>query len=76
MRVRFRQCTGLALALRVESFAGRYCRECATLTFRRTTKRTLLVGWWGIFAVFANAFIVATNLLEYRRVRGLGKPRR
>lgn len=76
MRVTFRQCTGLVLALRVMTFRGRYCRECAMLTFRRTTTHTLLSGWWGIFALFANLFIIGANLWQYRTVRALGLPRR
>jgi hypothetical protein len=75
MTVTFRQCTGLVLVFRVLTFKGRYCRECAELTFQRTTRHTLLTGWWGVFAVFANIYIVCANLLMYRRVRALGRPK-
>ncbi len=75
MSVKFRQCTGVVLAVRIETFTGRYCRDCAMATFRRTTARTLVAGWWGLFAFFANWYVLATNVWQYRRVLDLGRPR-
>lgn len=73
--VTFRTVIGLGLPYRLNTTKGRYCRACGTAAFRDANNRTLLLGWWGVFALFANIVVIVMNLAAYRRVRALGQPR-
>jgi predicted RNA-binding Zn-ribbon protein involved in translation (DUF1610 family) len=72
--VTFRQVTGIVLAFRLTTRKARLCRDCGVAAFRDATNRTLLAGWWGVLAVFANIVVIAMNLRSRRVVKALSPP--
>jgi hypothetical protein len=53
---------------------GPFCRNCGIAVYREFTNRTLLTGWWGIIAFFANIVTVVGNLIARRRFTQLSPP--
>lgn len=70
----FERQVGMVLARRRHSMMGRFCRDCGVATFRSMTNRTLLLGWWGVWAFFANFGILLGNLKSRRQVASLAPP--
>lgn len=66
--------TGLILWLKWEQDAGPFCRTCGTAVARHYTNRTMLTGWWGLFAFFANLWAIGANLVAARRFASLPQP--
>ena len=66
--------TGLILWLKWETVKGPFCRSCGTAVVRQHTNRTLLTGWWGVFAFPFNLFTVFANLNAGRRFKALPPP--
>lgn len=66
--------TGLILWLKWETVKGPFCRSCGTAVVRQHTNRTLLTGWWGVFAFPFNLFTVFANLFAGRRFAALPPP--
>ena len=59
--------TGLILWLRWETVKGPFCRDCGTAVVRQHTNRTMLTGWWGVFAFPFNLYTIGANLFAGRR---------
>jgi hypothetical protein len=60
---RYRKVIGWGVFDHVESLAGYYCAACRKKLFRRYQRRTLLLGWWGVFALlYRNPYAIAVNL--------------
>jgi hypothetical protein len=72
--VKLRSVTGMVLAFRSTTVAGRLCRQCGESVFRQKMNRTLLVGWWGIIAFFFNLYVIVANLNGRTKIRNLGHP--
>lgn len=66
--------TGLILWLKWEQDAGPFCRTCGTAVARHYTNRTMLTGWWGLFAFFASLWAIGANLVAARRFASLPQP--
>ena len=73
---RFRRVQGLVVLMRWSSLEGPFCRDCGLAVFRDMTARTLLQGWWGVLAVFANVFALLGNLAARARFATLDPPER
>jgi hypothetical protein len=69
-----RQQQGMLVALKFRRLPGPFCRDCGIALFRQLTNRTLLLGWWGIPALFVNFATIVGNLLVRRRLRRLPAP--
>ncbi len=68
---RYRKVIGWLVFDHVETLAGYYCAECRKKLFRRYQTRTLLLGWWGLFALlYRNPYAIYVN---FRAL--LGPPR-
>jgi hypothetical protein len=60
--------------MRYLSMKGPFCRDCGLATFRAMTVRTMWQGWWGLFSLFINTFVLLWNLLRRRAVASLAAP--
>lgn len=56
----------------IESVSGFYCRTCGIATFRDTTNRTLIKGFWRARSLPTTIAIVRGNIVERRRMNRLG----
>lgn len=66
---------GLFFHRRVWTFQARLCRGCGIEMFRTAQNRTLLQGWWGFVAFFANFAYIAQNVSAFFVLRRLEEPR-
>lgn len=59
----YRRVVGMLFADRVYGTAGYFCASCRRREFGKHLGLTLLLGWWGIIALyFRNPYAIATNL--------------
>jgi hypothetical protein len=59
----YRRVVGMLLADSVYETAGYFCASCRRRQFGKHMGLTLLLGWWGIIALyFRNPFAIVTNL--------------
>ncbi len=65
---------GLFFHRRVWTLQSRLCRDCGIEMFRTAQNRTLLQGWWGFVAFFANFVYIAQNTSAFLVLRRLDKP--
>lgn len=65
---------GYVLLRRTVTFSGPFCRDCGIATFRKSTARTLVAGWWGYFSVLITPWYLITNLLHRGKVAKLPAP--
>jgi hypothetical protein len=72
--VTFRQVTGLVLAWRVRKVPVVACGPCAVAVGRQVQQRTLVTGWWGVFATVVNLWALVRNGVELRRAARLPRP--
>jgi hypothetical protein len=72
----FRRVQGLILLVRLWRVHGPFCRDCGLAVFRDQTAKTLVQGWWGFLAFFANSFAVINNVAARGRFARLATPRR
>jgi hypothetical protein len=52
------------------------CRDCGIAVGNDVSRRSLLTGWWGIFAPIVNVLTLRRNAREIRRLRRLPAPGR
>jgi hypothetical protein len=64
----------MILMWRMQTYKGTFCRTCGTAMFRDRMNRTLITGWWGLIAFFANFVFVIGNLKAFREVSKLAPP--
>jgi hypothetical protein len=69
-----RSVTGIVIAFRMGRLDGTFCRDCGTSMARRALNRTLLAGWWGLFAGIANLYAITLDLVALRHFRQLPAP--
>jgi transposase-like protein len=69
-----RSVTGIVIAFRMRRIRGTFCRDCGVAMARRTQNRTLLAGWWGLFAGVANLFALGVNGAALDAFRRLPAP--
>lgn len=60
-RVSFQQVTGQVFRDLIRRFDAQLCRDCAQAVGREMQSKTLVTGWWGVFAVFRNLYAIASN---------------
>lgn len=64
---RYRRVVGLLIMDRIHNLGGYFCRECRRRLFWRYQLRTLLLGWWGLLALFVrNPYAIAVNFKALR----------
>lgn len=66
---KLRTVTGIVVAFRMRSITGTFCRDCGIAMARRTLDRTLVSGWWGLFAGVANWYAAAVDAGALGRFR-------
>lgn len=59
---------------RVESVSGVFCRTCALATFRETSNKTLLQGFWRLMGLVSTVAVLRGNIEERTRVMALAEP--
>jgi hypothetical protein len=57
------------------SVSAKLCQQCAYSVGRAEQNKTLITGWWGLFAFFTNFVVVFNNASALQRARQLGIPR-
>ena len=72
--VKLRSITGLVLFYRSRVFHASACRACGLKLFRETQSRTLVRGWWGLFAFFRNLFAIVANLNQRANLKQMAVP--
>lgn len=72
----FTQLTAYVVARNVRTVDRHLCRDCARAIGRTMQSRTLITGWWGIFAFVHNLGAVALNAVGLRRAEALSPPTR
>lgn len=68
-RLRLRTLVGRVVFWRTRSLEPDLCANCATSVFREAQSATLVTGWWGLFAVYANVVAVVLNIAAILRHR-------
>jgi hypothetical protein len=69
-----RSVTGIVIAFRMRSIKGPFCRDCGTALARGALNRTLLTGWWGLFAGVANLYASLVDAVALGRFRRAPEP--
>jgi hypothetical protein len=72
--VTFRGHQGFLVMMRYLSRKGPFCRDCGLATFRSMTVSTMWAGWWGLFSLFINTFVLGWNLIRSREIAALAAP--
>lgn len=57
----FQQITGQIFRDLVRTFEARLCRDCAQAIGREMQSKTLITGWWGVFAILRNVYAIGNN---------------
>jgi hypothetical protein len=71
----FRGHRGIIIVMQFLSQKGPFCRDCAIATFRTTTSRTLVQGWWGYASFIITPFTLLINLFQRLKFRDMPDPR-
>lgn len=71
-----KEVTGMLVRYRVDAVREAFCNRCGTAAYRTAQGRTLLRGWWGLFALFHNFGAVAANWAMAKRLATLPEPSR
>lgn len=72
--VALRSVTGIVIAFRMRRIKGTFCRDCGTAMSRRVLDRTLLTGWWGLFAGIANLYAAIVDSSALGRFKRAPEP--
>ncbi len=72
--VTLRRGVGLIIFRRRAGLTGRFCQSCGIAIFRQVQNSTLLFGWWGVIAFFANFTYILRNLGAWMLLKGLAPP--
>jgi hypothetical protein len=73
--VALRRVTGMVVLYRIGTLRRTVCRECGIALFRQVSGTSMVVGWWGLIAYFANLVVLALNARQRLRLSGLDAPR-
>ncbi|MFB3739790.1 MAG: J domain-containing protein, partial [Candidatus Velamenicoccus archaeovorus] len=74
--VTLKEGVGFVLFRQVRTVSGDLCRDCGIAMFREAQAGTLLKGWWGFIAFFANVLYVLQNAAARQALGRLAPPRR
>jgi hypothetical protein len=72
--VSFVQVIGMAIMFRRVTVSGRFCAPCGLSLFRKQTNKTLMTGWLGLIAFFANFAALLDNFKHRKKLLALGEP--
>jgi hypothetical protein len=72
--VKLREISGLIIVFRIQTHDRVLCRSCGTWLYREVQDSTLMKGWWGLFAFFANLWAIFANWRTSTRVAALQQP--
>jgi hypothetical protein len=72
--VRLQCVTGMIVLYSIRSESQVLCRDCGIARFRQVSAESMLVGWWGLIAYFANLVVLVGNYLQRRRLARLHTP--
>jgi hypothetical protein len=72
--VSFVQVIGMAIMFRRVTVSGRFCSPCGMSLFRKQTNKTLMTGWLGLIAFFANLVALIDNFKQRKKLLALGEP--
>jgi len=73
-RLSFKQITGQIIRDLVRTFEARLCRNCGLAIGREFQSRTILTGWWGLFAIFRNIGAIFSNSASLHEASSLDQP--
>ena len=51
------------------------CRDCGLTLTRTWTAKTLVQGWWGVFSMFFNNFVLVANGVAALKFRKMAAPK-
>jgi hypothetical protein len=69
--VQLYQNIGMLVMRRYQSVGGNLCRPCIDSYFWRFTLVTSVLGWWGLLSFLLTPFLIANNLFQFLKSRGL-----
>lgn len=72
--ITLRQGVGMIITRRKGVVQGNACKLCAKSMFRHVQNATLMKGWWGLIAFFANIGYVLHNLGTLRSIAAMPEP--
>ena len=73
-RLDLREHTGMVVLARYAVLKGTFCKDCGTALFRDRQNATLVKGWWGLLAFFANFYAIGKNVVSWYRIANLDEP--
>ena len=66
---------GMIILMQHLTYRGPLCRDCGMKVVKRCTRRTLVMGWWGVVSLFLGTPItLLLDLVAWLRIRGLSAP--
>jgi hypothetical protein len=65
---------GLIYAHKTFRTQGLLCRECATRRLAGDLAFTLILGWWSLVSLFANAAFIVADITELSAARKMATP--
>jgi zinc protease len=73
--ISLRRVTGMLILYQIATLRRTLCRECGIALFRQFSATSMLVGWWGLIAYFANLVVLGLNARQRLRLSNLEAPR-
>jgi len=67
-QMHLRRHTGMLIMWRVHHLEGQFCQQCGLALFRDYMNWTLMAGWWGVIAFYANLYAIVANWLALRQL--------
>ena len=72
--IELHQGVGMILRRQKSVIRGQVCKFCGKAMFRQIQNSTMIRGWWGIIAFFANIGYVLHNLVALANLRSMPEP--
>ncbi len=73
-QIQLHQGVGMILRRQKSVMGGMLCKFCAKSMFRMVQNSTMIKGWWGVIAFFANIGYILHNLTVLSDIRSLPAP--
>lgn len=70
----YKQVTGQVFRDLVRTIDARLCRDCGLAIGREVQSKTILTGWWGLFAIFRNIAAIVSNSNSLYKASLTGQP--
>lgn len=74
IQLHLRCVTGMILMYSIRTERHLLCRDCGIARFRTVSGESMVGGWWGLIAYFANVIVLAENANQRRRLAALPSP--